>query len=114
MFMVLGSESSGKSSLLERIAMIPIFPRDEKICTRMPIKIQLRRTSEDRAYELKTVLWRQPETGDEKVETVPASEGEALIREKMNAILKEVCGGLNAPLPPLRRPQCAPPSPPPQ
>ena len=34
-FIVLGSESCGKSSLLERLSMIPIFPRDSGIwCVR--------------------------------------------------------------------------------
>ena len=38
---VIGSESAGKSSTLERIAGQPLFPRDDKICTRMPIKLSL-------------------------------------------------------------------------
>ena len=40
---VLGNEKSGKSSLLERLAMIPIFPKNKKICTRMAIHVRLRR-----------------------------------------------------------------------
>ena len=38
---VVGSESAGKSSTLERIAGLSLFPRDAKICTRMPIKLSL-------------------------------------------------------------------------
>jgi GTP-binding protein EngB required for normal cell division len=38
---VVGSESSGKSSTIERIAGFSLFPRDAKICTRMPIKFSL-------------------------------------------------------------------------
>ena len=38
---VIGSESAGKSSTLERIAGFSLFPRDAKICTRMPIKLSL-------------------------------------------------------------------------
>jgi hypothetical protein len=34
---VIGQESSGKSTILERLAIMPIFPRDRKLCTRMPI-----------------------------------------------------------------------------
>ena len=41
---VIGSESSGKSSLLERLAMMPILPTAEGICTRLPIYIRLRNT----------------------------------------------------------------------
>ena len=45
MFMVLGGESSGKSTILERITMLPLFPRAEVLCTRMPIKVQLRNSA---------------------------------------------------------------------
>ncbi|KAJ1620752.1 P-loop containing nucleoside triphosphate hydrolase protein [Pavlovales sp. CCMP2436] len=38
---VVGSESAGKSSTLERIAGVSLFPRDAKICTRMPIRLSL-------------------------------------------------------------------------
>jgi hypothetical protein len=40
---VMGNENSGKSTILERICMMPLFPTDNKICTRMAIKICLRR-----------------------------------------------------------------------
>ncbi|TMW65229.1 hypothetical protein Poli38472_009396 [Pythium oligandrum] len=39
---VVGQESSGKSSVLESLAMMPLFPRDESICTRMPIHLKMR------------------------------------------------------------------------
>jgi dynamin 1-like protein len=39
---VLGEESAGKSSVLERIAMLKFFPRSDNMCTRMPIKLQLK------------------------------------------------------------------------
>ena len=42
---VLGMQSSGKSSVLERLTMLPIFPADEKLCTRLPIRIYLRRSA---------------------------------------------------------------------
>jgi GTP-binding protein EngB required for normal cell division len=38
---VIGTESSGKSSLLERITKCQIFPRDGKLCTKCPIKVKL-------------------------------------------------------------------------
>jgi GTP-binding protein EngB required for normal cell division len=40
---VVGNENSGKSSQLERLCMMPIFPHDEAICTRLPIEVRLRR-----------------------------------------------------------------------
>ena len=43
---VVGEESSGKSSVLERLIMMPILPRnnstDESVCTRLPIHLRLR------------------------------------------------------------------------
>lgn len=43
---VVGQESSGKSSVLESLAMLPLFPRDEHICTRMPIHLKLRHAAD--------------------------------------------------------------------
>eukprot|EP01044_Picomonas_judraskeda_P011200 COSAG03_NODE_1504_length_3971_cov_7.241219_1_plen_768_part_00 len=40
---VVGNENAGKSSVLERLCMMPIFPRDENLCTRCPIHVRLRR-----------------------------------------------------------------------
>ncbi|KAK1935463.1 Dynamin-related protein 3A [Phytophthora citrophthora] len=39
---VIGEEGSGKSSVLESVAMLPLFPRDSDICTRMPIVLKMR------------------------------------------------------------------------
>lgn len=39
---VVGQESSGKSSVLESLAMLPLFPRREELCTRLPIHLKLR------------------------------------------------------------------------
>ena len=49
---VIGSESSGKSSLLENITKCPVFPRNAKICTKQPIHLKLRpsKTDEDKNY----------------------------------------------------------------
>jgi hypothetical protein len=38
---IIGDESTGKSSLLENIIKCPILPRDSKICTKCPIYIKL-------------------------------------------------------------------------
>ena len=38
---VIGAESSGKSSLLENITKCPIFPRNARICTKQPIHLKL-------------------------------------------------------------------------
>jgi hypothetical protein len=39
---VIGCESSGKSSVLERLASLRFFPRGEDIATRMPIRLKLK------------------------------------------------------------------------
>src|SRR3990167_10969539 len=39
---VVGQESAGKSSVLERIAMLQFFPRGQQITTRMPIKLEMK------------------------------------------------------------------------
>ena len=44
-FIVLGAEDSGKSTLLDRITMLPMFPQGRNICTRLPIEVQLRRAT---------------------------------------------------------------------
>jgi GTP-binding protein EngB required for normal cell division len=41
---VIGNESHGKSTLLERIIGLPILPKDKGLCTRCVIRIHLRRT----------------------------------------------------------------------
>jgi GTPase SAR1 family protein len=38
---VIGNESTGKSSLLEKITKFEVFPRDAGICTKMPIRFEM-------------------------------------------------------------------------
>jgi hypothetical protein len=40
---VIGNESHGKSTLLERIVGLPIFPKSRELCTRCVIRVHLRR-----------------------------------------------------------------------
>ena len=47
----IGEESSGKSSTLERVAMMNVFPSDERLCTRVPIELRLRYTERERLPE---------------------------------------------------------------
>ena len=39
---VFGAESSGKSTLLERVSLTPLFPIGKRTCTRLPVVISLR------------------------------------------------------------------------
>ena len=92
MFMVIGSESSGKSSLLERIAMIPIFPRGEGIVTRMPIRVQLRRATSVEATtpHVSVINWRtgQPHPNPKLANRiVQVRDGDETIRKVMKQVL---------------------------
>ena len=40
---VVGGKSAGKSSLLEMITKCPVFPRHTDFCTKVPIRLQLKR-----------------------------------------------------------------------
>jgi hypothetical protein len=40
---VIGDESSGKSTVLEQLIRMPLFPRKKTFCTRLPIHVRLRR-----------------------------------------------------------------------
>jgi hypothetical protein len=42
---VIGDEKAGKSSTLERIACVDIFPTEKKFCTRQPILLKMRNNS---------------------------------------------------------------------
>lgn len=85
---VVGQESSGKSSLLERISMMPIFPRlaedalDEdgqpaSTCTRVRIELQLRNSVEQHIPKLQVIdsETREPISGFEEPMLIPAHNG---------------------------------------
>merc|ERR1719221_1633614 len=44
MIVAVGNESAGKSSVMEMIAGQPFFPRQEGTCTRLPFRLQFRRS----------------------------------------------------------------------
>ena len=49
---VVGQESSGKSSVMERLAMRPAFPTGEEFTTRMPIHMRMRHTRHENRIAL--------------------------------------------------------------
>jgi len=85
---VIGQESSGKSSVLERLAMLPLFPRDANICTRLPIHVRLRyaETCQPATLEVFNKATNQTEEGPY---VIPTSTGFIDVREKMEEILKK-------------------------
>lgn len=40
---VIGDQSHGKSTLLERLCLMPLFPRSRALCTTVPVQINFRR-----------------------------------------------------------------------
>jgi hypothetical protein len=88
---VVGQESSGKSSVLERLMMTPLLPRDENICTRLPIHVRLRRC--DKAMppmlEVYNTLTKTTEKGPY---VISAQYGDFDVSEEMRRILTEEQG----------------------
>ena len=65
--LVVGDEASGKSSLLERLTMLPVFPTSRKGYTRVPMKVRMRRSSSMVLPKLDLVNTRQVSQRRERV-----------------------------------------------
>ena len=83
---VIGQENTGKSSILERLAMMPIFPRDNEMCTRMPIHVRLRNKDVAQAPTL-TVFNVNTNKVEEGPYIIPSASGAVDVREKMQEII---------------------------
>ena len=83
---VIGAESSGKSSLLERLVMMPIFPTAEGICTRLPIHVRLRNAAHAKAPRLEVYNLVNNQTEEGPFE-VPMQSGALDVRDKMREVL---------------------------
>ncbi|MBM4292866.1 MAG: hypothetical protein FJ138_16815, partial [Deltaproteobacteria bacterium] len=62
---VFGPQNAGKSTLLERLAMMSLFPKGEGLCTRVPVRIRLR-TGDARPPKLS--VWGRREEGEQKLD----------------------------------------------
>jgi hypothetical protein len=99
----LGMQSDGKSSVLERLVMRPIFPRNENQSTKMPVHVRLRWAESSQAPTLEVqsrtqdpnnkIVW----TTDPGSTILVAEEGEDAVREKMEELMRGVqtVGGAN-------------------
>lgn len=89
--MVVGDQSSGKSSLLESLTGIP-FPRDVGLCTRYATQITQRR---DDVARVEVSIIPGPNATPAHKKHVEAYRTAALspagFRERFPGILKEVC-----------------------
>ena len=85
--MVLGNESSGKSSLIDRLAMMPLLPRGEGTCTRIAINLRMRHSDVPKVPLLRVLDVQSGEV----LRQVPLAVvgGEVDVREQMNAIILE-------------------------
>jgi hypothetical protein len=83
---VIWQESSGKSTVLERLAMMPMFPRDKKLCTRVAIHVRLRNVDK---CEPATLEVHNVKTGKTQTEAyvIPTASGAVDVREKMQEII---------------------------
>jgi hypothetical protein len=88
---VIGSESSGKSSLLERLVMMPILPTAEGICTRLPIHVRLRYAPKAQAPKLEVYNLVSNRTEEGPYE-VPMQSGSVDVRDKMLEVLEKEHG----------------------
>ena len=86
---VFGAESSGKSTILERVTMLPLFPKGDGICTRLPILVSVRQSAEDSPPRLTVVENGTDIDYDdiESVETIRQIMDESVKRENQS-----VCG----------------------
>ena len=91
---VVGNEDSGKSTLLERLAMMPIFPRGSMVCTRIAIAVQLRRG--DAAPVVLEMV--DVETGESVAGSrleIAAEVADTHVREAMDAEIQRANGSTN-------------------
>mmetsp|Transcript_4465 Transcript_4465/g.11603 ORF Transcript_4465/g.11603 Transcript_4465/m.11603 type:complete len:980 (-) Transcript_4465:191-3130(-) len=85
---MIGEESTGKSTVLERLAMMAIFPRDDEICTRMPVHVRLRFSERSSAAKLEVYNKRTKATEGEAI-VIPTETGAIDVRHKMQEIVKQ-------------------------
>ena len=80
-----GNENSGKSTLLERLCMMPMFPHDAQVCTRLPVQVRLRRGAAA-APRLEVVNTR---TGakESEINIVPMESASVDVRSEMDRLI---------------------------
>ena len=83
---VIGSESSGKSSVLERLMMTPLLPTDRQMCTRLPIHIHLRFSEKSYAPKLEVCDISAGDKGEKNTYTVTAEAGQEDVSREMKKI----------------------------
>jgi hypothetical protein len=88
---IIGAESTGKSSLLERLIMMPVVPTAEDVCTRLPIHIRLRNSSETQAPKLEVFNTKTNKT-EEGPFLISYQSGARTVADKMDELIKQEHG----------------------
>jgi len=81
---IIGNESSGKSSLIQNILKCNIFPTDRRTCTKMPIKLDLINSSEEKyliIYKNETIKVKNKEDILKEITEIMKDIGENKIVE---------------------------------
>ena len=83
----LGNESSGKSSILERLTMMPLLPCGFGTCTRLPVMLRLRHRAHAELPRLRVII---SSTGACETEyPISLVGGEMDVRREMNRLVAE-------------------------
>ena len=89
---VFGAESTGKSTILERIAMLPIFPEGKDLCTRTAVDVRLRYANQTkRTAQLGVYLTEDglaPDGYKSQPLDIDSPDGKNKVREIMEMITK--------------------------
>ena len=87
---VLGDESTGKSTILEQLANIPIFPRKRRFCTRLAVHVRLRRTPEvSQAFLSVYKMQDGKEVAEAAPKEIPQENGWLIVQEEMMRLSEE-------------------------
>lgn len=101
---VIGDESSGKSTVLEQLIRMPLFPRKKTFCTRLPIHVRLRRpdaAQDECASVTMSVITAKayaehgydakPEEGTTPC-TISTASGYHFVQDRMDELSKSLAG----------------------
>ena len=106
-FVVLGDESGGKSTVLEHLIKMPLFPRKVAFCTRLPIHVHLRRPDKSRGEQPSVKMSvkmtedvrrdgnRAAPCTEHAPETIAISAGFQAVQDKMDELVSSVGGTEN-------------------
>eukprot|EP00927_Polykrikos_kofoidii_P081335 TRINITY_DN785_c0_g1_i3.p1 TRINITY_DN785_c0_g1~~TRINITY_DN785_c0_g1_i3.p1 ORF type:complete len:848 (-),score=137.23 TRINITY_DN785_c0_g1_i3:190-2583(-) len=85
-----GDEGAGKSTVLEQLAMLPVFPRKRRFCTRLAIHLRLRRNPTILAHmSVYDVTAGGEEVLVQGPENLPQENGLAWVQAKMDELVTQ-------------------------